>query len=228
MDHWIQERLIALADEHYRLFAARLLPDGCRLLGVRLPALRKIAKEIARGDWRAFLACAPHTVFEETMLHGMVLGYIRTGIEERLLYIADFIPWIDNWSVCDSFCSGLKFTRECKESVWAFLQPYLSSSKEFEARFGIVMLLQYYIDAQHIQQVLQTLKEIAPSGYYAKMAAAWAISLCYVGFPEETYAFLKSNIPDVFIYQKSLQKILESKQIGGEEKQRIRELKNNG
>lgn len=228
MGKQIHELLCALADEKYRTFSAKLLPDGCPVMGVRLPALRRLAKEIALGDWRSFIKNTPHSMFEETMLHGMVIGYIKADDDERLKYIADFIPLIDNWSVCDSFCSSLKFTCKSKERVWEFLQPYLYSSQEFEARFGIVMMLQYFIDENSIDRTLQTLKELTPQGYYAKTAAAWAISMCYVKFPEKTYDFLKIYSGDDFIFQKSLQKILESKQPDSEQRETIKKLRVNG
>lgn len=224
MKKQIHERLCALTDKKYRDFTARLLPPNCPVMGVRLPELRKLAKEIAAGDWRAFLADPPHKMFEETMLHGMVIGYIKTDDEERLKQIAAFIPLIDNWSVCDSFCSGLKFTLKAGERIWEFLQPYLYSADEFEARFGIVMLLQYFTDESNIDRTLQALGKIRPCGYYAKMAAAWAISMCYVKAPEKTYEFLNGYNSDDFIFQKSLQKIIESKQPNSAQKAAVRKL----
>ena len=128
-----REELTALAEKDYRVFSARLLPPGTPLLGVRLPRLRKLAKKIARSDWRAFLANRPaDAVFEETMLRGMVIGCAEAPLPERLGLIAAFLPEIDNWSVCDSFISGLKFIRENREPVWEFLDQYLKSKEEFQ------------------------------------------------------------------------------------------------
>ena len=88
--------------------------------------------------------------FEEIMLQGMVIGYVKTDIDEILRYVADFVPKIDNWSVCDSFCTGLKFTKTNMEKVWDFLQPYLVSTEEYEIRFGVVMLLDFYLEEAYI------------------------------------------------------------------------------
>lgn len=226
MDHAIRERLLALAEPQFQTFSSRLLPGTENVLGVRLPKLRKLAGEIAKGDWRTFLAQARDDSFEEIMLQGMVIGYAQTELPELLRYIADFVPKIDNWSVCDSFCSGLKLAREAPEAVWVFLQPYLHSEQEFEARFGAVMLLFYYIDATHISNVLSLLDQIPAQGYYARMAVAWAVSICFVHFPAHTMGYLKTgNSLDDVTFNRALQKIIDSRCVDAEAKACVRRMK---
>ena len=99
----IREQLFELAEENYQKFSSALLPNINNILGVRLPTLRKLAKVIAKDDWRRFISMADSDYFEEVMLQGMVIGYAKADIEEILQYATDFIPKIDNWSVCDSF-----------------------------------------------------------------------------------------------------------------------------
>lgn len=143
----IRERLQTMSDAGYREFSASLIPASGRMemLGVRLPVLRKYAKELSKGDWRAELAFAEDIYLEETMLRGMVLGCACRDVEELLKYLTDFIPRIRNWSVCDSVCSGLKLAEKYPREVWDFLQPYLYSGEEFPARFALVMLLNHYV-----------------------------------------------------------------------------------
>ena len=135
---FLRAELLALVDEKYRKFSSGLTPGTNNILGVRLPALRKIGKRIAKADWRSYLETAQVDSFEETLLQGMVIGYADVELPERLMLIKDFIPKIDNWSICDSFCTGLKFTKKHKEEVWLFLQPYLKSKEVYEIRFGVV------------------------------------------------------------------------------------------
>jgi 3-methyladenine DNA glycosylase AlkD len=225
MKEMIRQKLLELADEDYQKFSARLLPNIDNVIGVRLPLLRKLARKIAQGDWRRYMATAGSEYFEEIMLQGMVIGYVRTDIEEILSYVADFIPKIDNWSVCDSFCTGLKFTNDYKERVWRFLQLYLSSRQEYEIRFSVVMLLKFYIDDEYIDRVLELLDNVEHEGYYAKMAVAWAVSICYVKLPQPTMVYLKNNTLDDFTYNKALQKITESYQVDKETKDLIRSMK---
>ncbi|MED0705314.1 DNA alkylation repair protein [Aneurinibacillus aneurinilyticus] len=212
-------------DTDYQKFSAALIPTINNVLGVRLPELRKIAKKIVKGDWRTYLETAKDEYFEEIMLQGMVIGYVKTDIEELLSYVALFVPKIDNWSVCDSFCTGLKFTKENKERVWEFLQPYLSSKKEYEIRFGVVMLLDFYIETEYIERVLNLLDRVKHEGFYAKIAVAWAVSICYVKLPDSTMEYLRNNTLDDFTYNKALQKITESKRVDKETKNLIRSMK---
>jgi len=221
----IREQLLQLVDKEYQKFSSALIPNINNIIGVRLPELRKLAKSIAKGDWRSYLEHTECEYFEEIMLQGMVIGYVKADIEEILPYIASFVPKIDNWSVCDSFCVGLKFTKSNMKQVWEFLQPYLSSDKEYEIRFGVVMLLNFYIEEEYIEQVILRLDNIEHEGYYVKMAIAWAISICYIKIPKPTMIYLTSNPLDDFTYNKALQKITESFRVDQDNKQIIRSMK---
>ncbi|MED4402418.1 DNA alkylation repair protein [Metabacillus fastidiosus] len=225
MKNIIRRQIFELIDTDYQKFAAVLIPNINNILGVRLPELRKIAKQIAKDDWHTYLETAENEYFEEIMLQGMVIGYVKTDIEEILPYVAAFVPKINNWSVCDSFCTGLKFTKENKRLVWEFLQLYLSSEKEYEIRFGVVMLLNFYIETEYIGKVLNLLEGVKHEGFYAKMAVAWALSICYVKIPDLTMKYLKNNKLDDFTYNKALQKIVESNRVNKETKSLIRSMK---
>lgn len=230
----VRKQIMPMAEAKYREFTSRLLPYTDHILGVRLPKLRRLAKQIAQSenadlpDWRSFEKEIPF-YFEEIMLQGMVLGYVKVegkeACEELLSYIKAFVPKIANWSVCDSFCSSLKFTKQYKNRVWQFLMPYLHSNKEYELRFGIVMLLFYYIEDDYIEEVLDILKQIRHEAYYVKMAAAWNLSLCYIVYPEAVEEILKQKELDRFTHNKTIQKICESRQVMPKTKQKIQNYK---
>lgn len=213
------------ADEKYRKFSSGLLPGVNSILGVRLPELRKMAKRMASTDWKENLHQLSDGTFEEIMIQGMVIGYADCTPEERLELVRGFIPKIDNWSVCDSFCSGLKFVSSERERVFQFLQPYLASQKEFEQRFAAVILLDYYIDETWLPRTVNALKQIDAKAYYAKMAVAWAMAECYLHFPEEVMPILRQNRFDPEVQQKILQKIIESRTISSKTREEIRALK---
>lgn len=221
----IREQIFELADEEYKKFQSTLCPGCSNILGVRVPILRNLAKDIARGDWRGYLENAENDYFEEVMLQGMVIGYAQAETEELIRYISAFVPKIDNWAVCDSFCAGLKFTKKNRDSVWENLQLNLSSKEEFEIRFGTVMLLNYYVEDDYIDRVLQLLDGIKHEGYYVKMAVAWAVSICYIKFPGKTMDYLMQNALDNFTFNKSLQKITESLRVDKETKTIIRGMR---
>lgn len=226
MNQTILDKLKNEAEEDYRLFSSKLLPNTKNILGVRLPKLRKLAKEIVKGDWRAYLKTAGSEYFEEVMLQGMVIGYAKADIDEILKFTESFITKIDSWSVCDSFCSSFKATLANKEKVWDFIIKYAASDKEFEVRFSVVLMLNYYIDEEYINRVLAVLEGIKNNGYYVKMAVAWALSICFVKEREPALEFLKTcSALDTFTYNKALQKITESNVIDEKTKTIIRSMK---
>ncbi len=225
MNQTIRERIFDRAEEEYKKFQSKLIPGEDRLLGVRLPFLRELAKEIAKEDWREYLNTAEDEYYEEIMLQGLVIGYAKASPEEILQYTARFVPKITNWGVCDSFCTGLKLAKKHPQMIWDFIQPYLRSGKEFEIRFAVIMMLAHFINDHYIDQVISSLDKVHHEGYYVKMGVAWAISVCYVKYPDKTMAYLKNCGLDDFTYNKSLQKIVESYRVDPESKEILRSMK---
>ncbi|HEY5537192.1 MAG TPA: DNA alkylation repair protein [Acetobacterium sp.] len=221
----LKKELMALADEKYRKFSSALSPGTENILGVRLPVLRNLAKEMAKEDWKTYLETAEDNSFEEIMLQGMVIGLVKIDLEQRLALIKAFIPKINTWGLCDSFCTGLKFTKNHKEEVWLFLQPYLQSSETYEIRFGVVMIICYYVELDYMKPIFKAFDAIDHDDYYVKMAVAWAIASCYTKFPDITMIYLKDNALDRFTFNKALQKITESRQVDQDQKVMIRSMK---
>lgn len=221
----LRDKLFELSDDKFKTFHSRLCPNTDNIIGVRLPLLRQLAKEIAKGDWRNFLSNSKEEYYEEILINGLVIAYAKCDVEERLNYIESFVPKIDNWAICDSFCNTLKFVNKNKEIMWEFIQSYLKSYNEFEIRFAVVIILNYYITEDYIDLVLKTLDNIKHDGYYVKMAVAWAISMCFIKFEEKTMAYLKDNSLDDFTYNKSLQKICESLRVDKNTKELIKSMK---
>lgn len=222
----IRKELQTLVDVKYKEFHASLLPGADNILGVRIPQLRKMAKEIAKkDDWRIFVEATDSMYYEETMLQGMIIGQAKMEHEERMKYVAMFVPRINNWAVCDMFCGELKSTvRKGKENVWEFIKPYIKSPKEFEARFGIVMLF-HYVDDEHIDSLLQYADLFDHETYYARMAMAWMLSICFVKFPKKTMEYLKQSKLDDWTFNKALQKTIESLRVDKETKDTLRNMK---
>lgn len=230
----IREELLSLVDSKYKEFQEKLLPGTENLVGVRLPILRKLAKKIAREWGESYLEACFHSVsakdfkeslreelFEEIMLQGMVIGYM----EVELSVVEQFLPKINNWSVCDSFCSGFKYAVNHQEEVWKWLNGLLSSEEEFTIRFVVVMLLNYYINDTYIDALYPVFDGIRQRGYYVEMSVAWAVSICYIKYPEKTKKYLNHNQLDDFTYNKALQKIVESRCVSTEEKEKIKQMK---
>lgn len=222
----VQKDLLNLADEKYNEFQSGLCPGIDNIIGVRLPVLRNYAKELSNKiDIKEYLEIEVMDYYEEIMLQGMLIGLLKENFNTIKKYIVEFVPKINNWAVCDSFCAGLKITKKNKEEMWQFIQPYLKLDKEFEIRFGVVMLLDYYIVEDKIEQVLSILNEIHHEGYYVKMAVAWAISKCYIKFPTETMKLIKENNLDDYTHNKAIQKVKESYCVTKAEKEQLEKLK---
>lgn len=224
----IREQLIKLSDEKYREFHSSLCPNTNNIIGVRIPKLRNFAKELLKEiDWKEFLNNAWNDYYEEIMLQGMIIGLVskKGNIEEFIPYINEFVPKIDNWAICDTFCAGLKITENNLEYIWSYIQKYLSSDKEFEIRFAVVMLLDYYLKEEYIDDVLKILNNIKNNKYYVEMAIAWAISIAFVKFEKKTMEFLKKNSLSDFTYNKSIQKIIESYRVNEKNKEKLKKMK---
>jgi len=225
MEEKIRQDLLQMADEKYRQFHSSLCPGTQNMIGIRVPILKAYGKEIVKGDWRKYLKNARDDYYEETLLQGIVIGTAKMPIEEVLQRLETFIPKIHNWAVCDITCAGLKVVKKNLSIVWDFLQPYLKSEQEFEVRFAVVILLDFYIIDEYIDRVLQVLDEVKQQDYYAKMAIAWSISICYIKQKEKTLEYLKENHLDNFTYNKALQKTIESTRISKEEKEILKKMK---
>lgn len=220
----LREQLLALREQGYCKFTSTLMPGVNNVLGIRIPILRGIAREIARGDWRTYLEQAEEFYFEERMLQGLVIGYAKCTPEERLGHIARFVPKIDNWAVCDSHCMRRIPVPE-RDPMWAFIQPYFASEAAYDVRFAVVTALSNYIDEHHIDALFAHFDRIRHEGYYVRMAVAWAVSVCYVKFPERTDAWLRECALSDWTYNKARQKIVESRRVDADAKTTIRAMK---
>ena len=219
------DRLHSLADDKYRQFHKKLIPGEQTNIGVRSPQLKKIAAELKTGDWRGFIALSKDDFYEERVLQGLVIAGAKMDIDERLQLAEAFIPNINNWAVCDSFCSAFKPARQELIKIRSFIAPYLLSNDEYHVRFGAVMLLCHFINEEYIDSTLSDLTKISHPGYYAKMAVAWAISVCFVKFRDKTLPIISGQGLEPFIQNKSIQKIRESYRVDPMDKQMLLQYK---
>lgn len=225
----LRKQLEQFAEADYKAFNEKLLPGVTNVLGVRLPKLREIAKQAVKEDAQAFLqkmremdwkgAC-----YEEKMIYGLAIGYANMDDAGHREQLDAFVPLIDNWGVCDSVCTTCKWMRKRPEFWWDYLNQWMLSDMEYGIRFALVAMLDHFVDERHIREILAVCGQVKHEGYYVKMALAWLISVCFVKFPEETYAWLRDNLPDDFTHKKSIQKICESYRVSDEWKAKVRTL----
>ena len=226
MEEEIRKHLFGLQDKKYQEFHRGLCRSTEYIIGVRIPVLREYSKQLVKKySVEELLNNIGNTYYEEIMIKGMIIGLSKENLGKIQKYIKKFVPKIDNWAVCDTFCTGLKITKKYKKEMWTFIQSYLNSNKEFEIRFGVVMILAYYIEEEYLEDDLKILNNIKHDGYYVKMAVAWAISICLVKFYNRTVEFLNNSSLDKFTFNKSIQKAIESYRITKEQKDMLKLMK---
>lgn len=229
MQKEIREKLLEMQDLKYKEFHSGLSPNVDHIIGIRVPVLRAYAKELLKQySVEQLLAEIGEFYYEELLLRGMLIGLCKEkNFAVVADYIRDFVPKINSWGVCDTFCAGLKITKKYPDEMWKLMQPYFQSENEFEIRFAVVMLLDFYIDAEHIGTDLKILDQIHCATYYVQMAVAWALSICMIKFYEETKSYMLSEkcSLDLFTYNKTLQKSIESYRLTAEQKNEMRQMK---
>ena len=223
----IKDILNEYIDEKFKDFTSALIPGARPILGVRVPILRKLAKEIAKDDWQTYLKTAPEDTYEEVVIKGFVIGYAKAELKGLLPYIAEHIEKIDDWSLCDGFCSNLKVVEKHREEFLEFLLPYAKIDDEFKQRVVAVMLMTYYMTDDYIDMSLEVLDSLKNEKYYCKMSVAWAIATAWAKQREKTYCFMQegNNTLDDWTYNKAIQKMLESYRVSDEDKDMLRKMK---
>lgn len=222
----ILAQLADLSDAEYKAFNESLIPGTATAYGVRVPALRAIARAIMKDDPAGFLAASRPGSYEEVMLRGMVIAGMKLPLPDRLPLVTDFLPLIDNWAVCDTFCSTFKLRAPSdKALMWDYLTPLFADSREFYARFALVMFLGHFVEPPYLDQGLRHIESLTREQYYVQMAAAWAVSVCYVKFPVETLPLLQRRTLPKFTQNKSIQKIRESYRVPREDKDMLLQYK---
>ena len=205
-----------LNDEKYRQGHIRIinaLPER-RILGLHLPEMKQAAKALAKQAdaltiLRAFeqehQANRFSLTYEETLIWGLTINALKISWEERLSLLKPYIPVLDNWAVCDSFCCNAKWALKTPpQTLWEFLLPYYRSNKEFEVRFAIVMSMCYLLKEEWLLLVFEQLQQIdltsihseytnLPSPYYVRMGMAWLLATALAKFPNETRSFVNTS-----------------------------------
>lgn len=214
------------AEPKYAAFSASLLNDSIPVMGVRLPCLRKYARELVKnGSWRGLWENESEPCFEVVLLKGLTLAIAPLTDEERWGLIGRYVPMITNWALCDSVCTSLRFVRRQPEDAWNRLQGYWQSEDEFAQRFGIVMLLDHFLTEEYKDRTLAVWASVRPAGYYAGVAVAWALSVAFVSFPEQVYEMLQKGALQKEVLQMTLRKIIESRRVSPLWKEQIRSLR---
>lgn len=218
---WIEEN----RDEEYAQFQKKLLPtiDPERIRGVRTPALRNYAKTLAKDKTvLSFLDQLPHELFEENQLHAFIISNIR-DYDQCMIQLNRFLPYVDNWSTCDQMSPPV-FRRHKAELILQ-IQKWVESSETYTVRYGIGMLMRYYLDEEFEADYLSVVAGIQSDEYYVKMMVAWYFATALAKQYESALPFLKDRRLPVWVHNKTIQKAVESYRIPAERKELLKKMR---
>ena len=216
--------LYTLKDEKYKNFHQKLLKNNnINLIGIRTPILKKLAKEISINP--NYYINNSHQTYEEILIHGLTLGYLKIEFKELLNLLDKFIPYIDNWATCDLTVSNLKQFKKNQIEGFKYIEKCIKEKNIWKQRVGIVLINSYYINDNYINKIIKLLKDLDTDEYYVQMAISWALSTCYIKYPDITINILKEKKLNTTIHNKTIQKIIESTRIDKKTKEKLKQLK---
>lgn len=229
----ILSRLLELQDLKYRDFQCKLMPtvDRETVIGVRTPELRKLAKEFAKapGDKpesetpaMEFLKILPHKYYEESNLHGFLIETIK-DYDQVIASLDDFLPYVDNWATCDLMSP--KVFRKHLPELLGKIKEWLKSDRTYTIRFGIEMLMSFYLDEQFKQEYLALVAGVKSQEYYVNMMIAWYFATALAKQYDATLPYIEQHRLETWTNNKAIQKAIESYRITDEQKAYLRTLK---
>lgn len=221
----IRDRLFSLQDEKYALFTAGLIPTLPRekFIGVRTPALRSFAKEIYKSeDYEDFLSDLPHKYYEEDNLHGFIICQMK-DIDECITELRRFVPFTDNWATND--CTRPAVLKKHPEKTFCLASEYLKSWETYTLRYGIGLLLSYFLDESFDANHLKLVSEVKSDEYYVNMMIAWYFATALAKQYESTVPYIEKHILSHWVHNKTIQKASESYRIDEEKKAYLKSFK---
>ena len=225
IENEIQDLLFSLQDEKYREFHSKLIPtiDPDKIIGVRTPVLRKQVKELAkRPDIHEYMMTLPHTYYEENNLHAFLIEQIK-DYEECVRRLEEFLPYVDNWATCDSMTP--KVFKKHKGELLEKISVWLASDHVYTIRFGIEMLMKFYLDEDFDERYLEWVAAVRSEEYYVNMMIAWYFATALAKQYEATLPYIvESRLAD-WTHNKAIQKAVESYRITPEQKVYLKSLK---
>ena len=221
----VQKQLFGLQDLQYRDFHAKLMPtmDKEKIIGVRTPALRKFAKAYGKTeDAKDFLKVLPHQYYEENNLHGLLIEQMK-DYDQCLAELERFLPYIDNWATCDLL--SVKIVKKHLDTFIKEVDRWIESDQPYTIRFGIGMLMRYYLDDFFRMEYLEKVAAVRSEEYYVNMMRAWYFATALAKQYDQILPFIEKGRLDVWTHNKSIQKAIESYRIAPEQKMYLRTLK---
>ena len=221
----IQKELFSLQDKEYMKFLSKLTPNVSEdtIIGVRIPEIRKLAKKLVKNnEYEDFLKELPHKYYDENLLHGAIISENK-DFENCIKLLDDFLPFIDNWAVCDTISP--KIFKKYKKELIEKIKVWSQSDKTYTCRFGVEMLMTHFLDEDFKKEYLEVVANIHSEEYYVKMAVAWFFATALAKQWDYAVIYLEDSRLDVWVHNKTIQKARESLRILEDKKGYLKGLK---
>ena len=204
--------LLKQSNLKYESFNKKLITTKYKMIGIRIPILKEIVKDIRKGNYLEFLKIVGNTYYEEVLIEGLIVAYSgdKTLMES-------YIPKIDNWGLCDYFCLNAKFVGR-DDTYFPYFLEYIKSKEEYKVRVGLVMILGYFVKDMYIKRIFKSIDNIRLDTYYVNMGIAWLLCECYIKVPKETKEYLLKTKINKWTFNKTISKIKESYRVSKEDK----------
>ncbi len=221
--------LIPYQDLNYKKFHEKICSTKYEIVGIKIPTLRKLSKYLLKTyEVEEIFNSLNNNYYECVMLQGLIIANLKVDYKTKVEMINSFLPKIDNWAICDIFCGELKFIKNNQKEFLKYINNCLKKKQEYIIRFGIVCLINYYINDNYIDYILEKMLSIQSDYYYVKIAVSWTLSVCATKYFEKTYEYLKvnKNVIEPWIFNKTIQKCIESYRLNKDQKELLKKLKN--
>lgn len=215
--------LFSIRDTKYRDFHSSL-NVGNEVIGIRTPDIKKMAKEISKGNYTEFLSLIENNYYEEITLYGFIICNIK-DLDISRKYLDIFKYKINNWASCDLFCSSYKIVNKYKDYYYKYINDNINSNNMWIRRLCFVLLLDYYVEEDYLSDIFKLCDKYNTSDYYVNMAIAWLISICWNKYRNITLKYILNNSLDDFTFNKTISKIRDSYRVSKEDKVYLNSLK---
>ena len=220
----VRQRLLKLGDEKYAAFHRCLTPtaDSRRIIGVRMPELRRLRRELSAEEAASLLAALPHHYYEEYVLHGLLINDLR-DFDQAMNRLEELLPWVDNWALCD-----LLRPRVPKKELPHLMERitgWLASPHTYTKRFGLSALMNYFLTPPWAEQAMEAAVSVRTDEYYVEMMTAWLFATALAKNWEAAVAYLEKRELQPWTHNKAIQKARESRRITDEQKEYLNTLK---
>lgn len=215
--------LLSLQDIKYKEFHGKLTYTKYEIIGIRVPIMRNIAREVLKTDVEKFFELVENNYYEEVFIEGIVLSSSDEKVLDKNL--VNYIKKIDNWAICDSFCSNLKMVSKKMGKYWMYFTSMIDLGNEFQTRVVIVIMMNYYLNDNYIDRVLYIMNSIKSDKYYINMAISWLLSVAIIKYEDKVTDLLKSKRLSKFVQNKTISKINDSYRVSNKTKDFIKQYR---